>query len=149
DEAVNAWCLPGGKIGLTTGLFPSLQDETGLAMILSHNVAHALLRHGAERISDKLKPEVIGALLAAPLGSGDPSAQRTVLACYGGVPDGGPALPFDRAQESEADRLGLELMARAGFDPRQAIDVWKRLSSIGEGRAMDFLAIHPIHPGRV
>lgn len=149
DDAQDAWCLPGGKVALTTGLYPALEDETGIAFVMGHEVSHALLRHGAERVSQSLTPEAIGLLAAAPLGGGDPEKQRTLLGCYGAAANAGVLLPFGREHESEADRLGLELMARAGYDPRKAVEAWRRMEQRAGGAGPGFLATHPTHAARL
>ena len=145
DAAGEAWCLPGGKLAMTTGFFRTLRDDAETAFVLGHVIAHALQRHGAERLSGALEREEIGPLALAPLGATDPEKRRLVLGCYGvGMGIGAPGT-FDPRQESEADRLGLELMARAGYDPKQAVPAWKRIES---GGAPGFLLIHPSHPTR-
>src|ERR671931_266984 len=114
----NAFALPGGKVAVYTGIFPVAQSTGGLAVVLGHEIAHALARHGAERMSQGLVAEAGGTFLNAWLG-GSPSA-NTVLAAYGLGAQLGVLLPYSRTQESEADHIGLILMARAGYDPREA-----------------------------
>ena len=149
DETLNAWCMPGGKIAFYTGLFPALQDEAGMAFVMGHEISHALLRHGAERLSQQFAAEVIGSLSAALLGGNDPQKQKIVLGCYGVVAGVGVLLPFNREHETEADRLGQELMARAGYDPRQSLEVWKRMERLAGAGGPEFLSTHPSHVTRL
>ena len=121
-EMANAFAVPGGKVAVYTGIFPAARDETGLAVILGHEVAHALARHGAERMSRDQIVQLGGLGLSAALG-GNPQ----VLQAYGLGTSVGLVLPFSRSQELEADRIGLRLMAEAGYDPKASLDVWKRM----------------------
>ncbi len=149
DRTVNAWCMPGGKIAFYTGIFPALADEAGMAFVMGHEVSHALARHGAERISENMVVGGLGGLLAATLGGRDEKSQELVLAAYGVVTGVGIVLPHSRAHESEADALGLNLMARAGYDPRQAVEVWKRMAALGGGGTPEFLSTHPSDETRI
>ena len=142
DETVNAWALPGGKIAVYTGIFPILQDEAGLAFVMGHELSHALGRHGAERIS---RQGLVGGLLNVALGGQAEGAQEAVMAAFGIL----VSLPFGRSQESEADRLGLEIMARAGYDPRDAVEVWKRMAQANPNQPPEFLSTHPSHDTRI
>jgi predicted Zn-dependent protease len=149
DKTLNAWCLPGGKIAFYTGIFPVLQDEAGMAFVMGHEIAHALLRHGAERLSEGLLVGGVGALLGATLGRRDESTRQGVLAAYGVLAQVGFMLPHSRAHETEADREGLKLMARAGYDPRQAVEVWRRMQKMSGGGPPEFLSTHPSHETRI
>ena len=143
----NAFCLPGGKVAVYSGIFPIAQDTNGLAVVLGHEIAHALARHGAERMSQGLAAEAGGTLLGAVLGS-SPSA-NAVLAAYGAGAQVGVLLPFSRTQESEADHIGLILMARAGYDPHGALAFWQRMErAAGGGSPPEFLSTHPSHGTR-
>ncbi len=141
-EMANAFAVPGGKVAVYTGIFPAARDETGLAVILGHEVAHALARHGAERMSRDQIVQLGGLGLSAALG-GNPQ----VLQAYGLGTSVGLVLPFSRSQELEADRIGLRLMAEAGYDPRASLEVWKRMegkeSAKGQGAPPSFLSTHP------
>jgi metalloendopeptidase OMA1, mitochondrial len=123
---VNAFALPGGKVVVFTGLLKYTQNESGLATVLGHEVAHALQRHGVERMSRGILEQLaqLGTLAAAASGAVNPGAMQGLLSAYGI----GIALPFNRQQESEADFMGLRLMAQAGYDPREAIPFWERMS---------------------
>jgi len=143
----NAFCLPGGKVAVYSGIFPIAQDTNGLAVVLGHEIAHALARHGAERLSQGLAAQAGGSLLGTLLGS-SPSA-NAVLAAYGVGAQVGVLLPFSRTQESEADHIGLILMARAGYDPHGALAFWQRMErAAGGGSPPEYLSTHPSHGTR-
>ncbi len=140
-KTVNAFCLPGGKIGVYTGLLPIAKNEAGLAAILGHEVAHATARHAAERMSQ-------GLILQAGLTATDISLANSryrggILAALGVGAQFGVLLPYSRMHESEADRIGLEYMARAGYDPREAAALWDRMAAQGSAHPPEFLATHP------
>lgn len=149
DTMVNAWCMPGGKIAFYTGIFPALHDEAGMAFVMGHEVSHALLRHGAERISQNLAAEAVGGLLAAGVGGKSQQTQAIVLGAFGVAAGVGVLLPFSRKHESESDSLGLKLMAQAGYDPRAGVEVWKRMERMGGGGTPEFLSTHPSHETRI
>jgi predicted Zn-dependent protease len=149
DDAkqVNAFCLPGGKVAVYTGMFPVAKDTGGLAVVMGHEIAHAIARHGAERMSQATAAQAGGSLLGAWLG-GSPSSQA-ILAAYGLGAQVGVLLPYGRAQESEADHIGLILMARAGYDPTNAIAFWRRMEGRSRGQSPpEFLSTHPGHGTR-
>ena len=141
-EMVNAFCVPGGKVAVYTGIFPVARDEAGLAVVLGHEVAHALARHSGERISQS---QLIGAGLAIA-GAAGVNAQLLQLLGLGATV--GAILPFGRSQESEADHIGLVLMAKAGYDPRVALDVWERMERQGRKAPPEFLSTHPSYETR-
>jgi metalloendopeptidase OMA1, mitochondrial len=141
DETVNAFVLPGGKIGVYTGIFPIAQTEAGMAIILGHEAGHAIARHAAERISHHLGAQIVGNLLSAGF-AGSPYADM-VMAAFGLGAQVGVLLPYSRLQESEADRIGLVLAARAGYDPRAAPGVWQRMAALPGRRPPEFLSTHP------
>lgn len=149
-EMVNAFAVPGGKVAVYTGIFPAAKDEAGLAVVLGHEVAHALLRHPAERMSQGLLVQVLGAGLGVAL-SKNPAVANQVLQAYGIGTGVGVMLPFGRAQETEADRVGLILMAKAGYDPRVALEVWERMEKKDRGRQAppEYLSTHPGYETRV
>ena len=124
-ETVNAFAVPGGKVAVYTGIFGPARDEAGLAVVLGHEVAHALARHPAERMSQGLLLQLGGVGLGAALGR-NPAVANQVLQAYG-IVGGVGLLPFSRSQETEADHIGLILMAKAGYDPRVALDLWERM----------------------
>jgi predicted Zn-dependent protease len=148
-EIINAVCAPGGKVAVWTGIFPVAENEAGLAVILGHEVAHALARHGAERISQGMLAQVGAITLGAALSGTSNSTYQMAMAAYGLGIQFGVLLPFSRSHESEADRVGLLLAARAGYDPREAIKVWQRFSEIAPNRTPEFLSTHPSHETRI
>ena len=152
DEQVNAFALPGGKVAVFTGILPLTKTEGGLATVMAHEVAHALQRHGAERYSRGILEQIgqIGALAGAAAGGIDPGLAIGAMSAYGV----GVALPNSREQETEADFIGLQLMAKAGYDPREAVPFWERMSGcprkmIGkfcfrsQSSIPEFLSTHP------
>jgi Zn-dependent protease with chaperone function len=145
-ETVNAFAVPGGKVAVYTGIFGPARDEAGLAVVLGHEVAHALARHPAERMSQDMLVQLGGVGLGVALGN-NPAMANLLLQAYGI----GVALPFSRSQESEADHIGLILMAKAGYDPRVAIDLWERMEKKESGRSAppEFLSTHPGYETRV
>lgn len=149
DFTVNAWCMPGGKIAFYTGIYPMLKDEAGMAFVMGHEVSHALLRHGAERISQNMAAEAVSGLLAVGLGGKDRQKQALVLGAFGVAAGVGVLLPFSRKHESESDALGLKLMAQAGYDPRAGVEVWKRMEAAGGDGPPEFLSTHPSHTTRI
>jgi len=154
DEAdtANAFCLPGGKVGIYTGILTITKDETGLATVIGHEVAHAVARHGAERVSQGLLIEMGGKALDAALRTQAEQTRTLILQGYGLGSQVGVILPYSRTQELEADRLGLLYMARAGYDPRAAIDFWKRFSAYTRtkgGAPPEFLSTHPVDTRRI
>ncbi|HYX34740.1 MAG TPA: M48 family metallopeptidase [Oligoflexus sp.] len=146
DDQANAFCLPGGKVAVYTGLLPYAQNNAGLAAVLGHEVAHALLRHSAERMSQQLLQQ--GALSLVGLSFQNSQYRDLIAAALGIGSQFGISLPFSRLQETEADRLGLELMAKAGYDPREAVNLWNRMGENG-GRAPEILSTHPDPKSRV
>jgi predicted Zn-dependent protease len=147
DRKVNAFCLPGGKVAVYTGILPVAQDQAGLAVVLGHEIAHAVARHGAERMSQGKLAQLGGTALA--IGLGDSASSSAILAAYGLGTQYGVLLPYGRTQESEADHIGLLLMAQAGYDPRVAIDFWERMEHTSRGGSPEFLSTHPSHGTRI
>ncbi|ETX03242.1 MAG: hypothetical protein ETSY1_00795 [Candidatus Entotheonella factor] len=145
DQA-NAFALPGGKVAVYTGILKYTQTEAGLAVVMGHEVAHALARHGAERMSQSMLANTGLNALGAIAGVQNPGVMQAISLAYGV----GVELPFGRSQESEADRIGLVLMAKAGYDPREAIPFWQRMSAgKGEGGPPQFLSTHPSGETRI
>ncbi len=148
DKTVNAFALPGGKVGVYTGIFRVAETEAGLAAVLAHEVGHVMARHGAERLSQGLLAQFGAAAIQIGMAGKDPGVTRGVLEAYGLGATVGVLLPWGRTQESEADRIGLVLMARAGYDPHAALSLWERMQKTeGRQRAPEFLSTHP-GPGR-
>lgn len=145
DKTVNAWCMPGGKVAVYTGILPVTQTETGLAVVMGHEIAHAIARHGAERMSQGAVVELGGAAVGAVAGQYGGAA----MAAYGLGAQLGVMLPFSRSHEQEADTIGLMLMARAGYDPRGALAFWDRMEAqAGGASSSEFLSTHPSYGTR-
>lgn len=150
-KTVNAWCLPGGKVAVYTGILPLCRDDTGLAVVLGHEIAHALARHGAERMSEGLLAQFGGTALSVLVRDKPQQAQQLYAAAYGLGVQTGVMLPHSRAQESEADHIGLILMAKAGYDPRAALDFWSRMKAASPGQSgiERYLSDHPTDDKRI
>jgi predicted Zn-dependent protease len=149
DKTVNAWCMPGGKVVVYTGLLSVTQDETSLAVVLGHEIAHAVARHGNERMSQQLLTQAGGVALSVALSNKSAETQNMFMAAYGVGSTVGIILPYSRAHESEADKLGLVFMAMAGYNPQQAISFWQRMSKIGGSKPPELLSTHPSDETRI
>jgi len=151
DKQVNAFCLPGGKVAVYTGLLPVTRDDAGLAAVLGHEVAHAVARHGGERVSQGLLVKTGLAATQVALSNNDPRTVQAVTALLGAGATVGVLLPWGRAQESEADRLGLIYMAKAGYHPSAARDLWVRMGELSKGRRQppELLSTHPAPATRI
>jgi predicted Zn-dependent protease len=149
-KTINAFCMPGGRIAVYTGILPYTQDETGLAVVMGHEAAHALANHAGERMSQLLLVELGGVALQEALKKEKVTTQALALMAYGLGSQIGILLPYSRQHETEADRIGLTLMARAGYDPRQAPAFWERMARAGDGkRAPVWLSTHPVPAQRI
>lgn len=148
-QTVNAWCLPGGKIGVYTGIYPVMADENGLAIVLGHEIMHAVLRHGGERVSQGMIAELGIGVVSTVLGGGDPAKTRLAYSLIGLGTQLGILLPFSRTHETEADEFGLYLAALAGYDPRAGVEVWERMEKLGGAGPPEFLSTHPSHGTRI
>lgn len=150
DKAVNAWCMPGGKIVVYTGILPVTQNEAGLATVMGHEVAHALANHGAQRMSAS-QLQQLGALGVAVATSKQSEERQQMWQQYYGIGSNvGVMLPFSRGHETEADEIGLTLMAIAGYNPDNAIAFWQRMSAkSGGGAPPEFLSTHPSDATRI
>lgn len=143
-KTVNAWVMPGGKAAVYSGILLYTQDDTGLAVVLGHEVGHAIAGHGNERMSQGLLAQLGGMALAVALSQKPQQTQSLFMTAYGAGVSVGFLLPYSRLEESEADHIGLILMARAGYDPRQAIPLWERMAKQeGRQQQLDFLSTHP------
>ena len=149
DDAVNAWCMPGGKIVVYTGILPVTQTEQGLAVALGHEISHALLNHVQQRISADLLRELGAQGLSLLIADRSVEIQAILKTVYdvGSVLFG--TLPFSRRQESETDRYGLTLMAIAGYNPDEAVLFWERMAAVGDGNTFEFLSTHPSSAARI
>lgn len=146
---VNAWCMPGGKVVVYTGILPITKDETGLAVVMGHEIAHAVAQHGGERMSQGLLQQLGGVALSVALQNKPQETQDLFMTAYGVGTTVGVMLPFSRTQESEADRLGLIFMAMAGYNPTSAIDFWTRMAAQSGGNPPEFLSTHPSDATRI
>ncbi len=148
NKSANAFALPGGKIGVYTGMLNVAQTQNQLAAVIAHEVAHVLARHANERASTQFATQTGLDLLGVLTGT--PSASKNALLAVLGVgAQVGVILPFDRAQESEADLLGLDIMAAAGFDPRESIQLWLNMDAQGKAAPPEFISTHPSHQTRM
>jgi len=144
SKEVNAWCMPGGKVVVYSGLLPIAGDEAGLAVVMSHEIAHAIAKHGNERMSQALLAQLGGVALSTALESYPEQTQALWMAAFGAGAQVGILLPYSRLQESEADRLGLIFMAMAGYDPNEAPRFWSRMTAEKGGAAPpELLSTHP------
>ena len=148
-KVVNAWCMPGGKVAVYTGILPIVKDETGLAVVMGHEIAHAIAKHGNERMSEGLLVQLGGVGLSVALGTQPGATHDLFMQAYGVTTGVGIMLPHSRLQESEADHIGLIVMAKAGYDPREAIPFWKRMNEHGGSRPPEFLSTHPAPESRI
>ena len=150
DPNINAWCMPGGKVVVYTGILPVTQNEAGLAVVLGHEIAHAFAKHGAERMSQGLVVELGGAALSVALKDKPEQTKNLFMQSYGIGTQVGILLPYNRVQESEADHLGLIFMAMAGYNPQEAISFWQRMAAQKKGaQTPEFLSTHPADETRI
>ncbi len=152
SKEANAFCLPGGKVGIYTGILQITQTEAGLATVMGHEVAHAVAHHGASRMSEQIVAQLGGQILTG-LSPNDPKTQALISTAYGAGTTVGVLLPHSRRDESEADELGLRYMARAGYNPQEAVSFWERFSAYnqknGGGAQIAFLSTHPVDSTRI
>jgi predicted Zn-dependent protease len=151
DDTPNAFCLPGGKVGIFSGILKYTKDEAGLATVISHEVAHALARHSGERMSQGMVAQLGSLALGAAMAGQSPYAASAAQQAYGLGANIGVLLPYNRKQESEADEVGLILMAKAGYDPAAAVGFWQRMveGTKGKGKPPQFLSTHPTDDRRI
>lgn len=150
DNAANAWCMPGGKIVVYTGLLPITQNEAALAAVMGHEVSHALLYHGNERMSQGLIQQLGGVALAVAVSDKPAATQNLFMSAYGVGSQVGVLLPFSRKHELEADEWGLIFTAMAGYNPREAVALWQRMEKASSGqKPPEFLSTHPSEGRRI
>lgn len=149
DAQQNAFCLPGGKIVVYTGIIPIAQTEPALATVVGHEMAHATSRHGAQRVLQQNLTQTALTGIAVSLSDMDYGKQRAVMGALGAGAKFGVLMPFSRKHESEADEIGLMYMARAGYDPRESIQFWQRMERAGGGQPPEFMSTHPSHGTRI
>ena len=148
DPTVNAWCMPGGKVVVYTGILPVTKDEKSLAVVMGHEIAHAVARHGNERMSQGLAVQLGGLALSVALSEHAPETQNLFLQSYG-IGSNLGMLAYSRNHESEADKLGLVFMAMAGYDPQSSIGFWERMSEQGGQAPPQLLSTHPSDATRI
>lgn len=149
NKEINAWCMPGGKVVVYSGILPLTQNENGLAVVLGHEIAHAIAEHGNERMSQGLITELGGLALSEAVKNKPQQTQALWMAAFGVGAQVGVLLPYSRLHESEADHLGLIFMAMAGYDPNGAIPFWQRMSQQGGSKPPEFLSTHPSDASRI
>jgi predicted Zn-dependent protease len=149
SQQVNAFCLPGGKMVVYTGILPVAQNDASLATVLGHEMAHATSRHGAQRVLQQNLTQVAMAGVAGSLSDMDYQQQRAIMGAIGAGAQYGVLMPFSRNHESEADHIGLLYMARSGFDPRESINFWQRMEQASQGAPPEFMSSHPSHGTRI
>jgi len=150
SEEKNAWAMPGGKVVVYEGILPITRDEAGLAVVMGHEIAHAIAKHGNERMSQGLIAQMGGMALSKALEEKPGKTRQLWMTVFGVGAQFGVMLPFSRLQETEADHLGLIFMAIAGYDPDEAVEVWKRMAQMKEGQTPPkFLSTHPTNETRI
>lgn len=143
SKDINAWCMPGGKVVVYTGLLPVTQNEAALAVVMGHEIAHSVARHGNERMSQAMVQQLGGMALQVALAQKPQETQNLFMTAYGIGSTVGAVLPWSRQQETEADQYGLIFSTIAGYDPREAIPFWQRMAAAGGGKPPEFLSTHP------
>lgn len=149
SKQANAFCLPGGKVVVYTGILPIAGSEAGLATVLGHEIAHATSRHGAQRVLESSLAQTAMTGVQFSTGNMDPRDRAQLLALLGAGAQVGVLLPFSRKHETEADEIGLMYMARAGYDPEESIRFWQRMAEAGGGQPPEFVSTHPSHGTRI
>jgi predicted Zn-dependent protease len=150
DKNVNAWCMPGGKIVVYTGLLPVTQNEAALAVVMGHEITHALAKHGNERMSQGMIQQLGGVALAVAIADKPAETQNLFMTAYGVGSTVGGVLPFSRKHELEADKFGLIYAAMAGYNPQEAIPLWERMEKMSSGqKPPEFMSTHPTEQSRI
>lgn len=149
SKEANAWCMPGGKVVVYTGLLPITQNETALAIVVGHEIAHAIALHGSERMSQAMMQQLGGMALEIAISQKPEETKNLFMQAYGIGSTLGAVLPWSRQQETEADQYGLMFAAMAGYDPQEAIPFWQRMSEAGGTKPPEFLSTHPSDETRI
>ena len=149
SDQANAWCMPGGKVAFYTGILPICRDDTGVAVVMGHEIAHAVARHGGERMSQQLAVQMGGMALSEAVKNEPETTQAIYMSVFAVGAQFGALLPYSRTHESEADHLGLIFMAMAGYDPREAPKFWQRMSAGAGGKPPEFMSTHPSDETRI
>ncbi len=148
-NVVNAFCMPGGKIAVYTGILPLTKTDDDLAVVMSHEVSHALAQHGNERMSQQLLVGIGSSVLNKVIENNSPEVKDAYNTIYGVGTTFGVMLPYSRLHETEADKIGLILMAKAGYNPQAATGFWERMSKLGQSKPPEFLSTHPSDETRI
>ena len=150
SKEINAWCMPGGKIVVYSGILPITKDDAGLATVMGHEVSHALANHGQQRMSAGMLQQLGAVGVAAATGNKSQETQQIAMTAYGATTEIGGMLPFSRSHETEADKIGLTLMAIAGYNPEQAVTFWSRMAAASGGnKPAEFMSTHPSDETRI
>lgn len=149
SDQANAWCMPGGKVAFYTGILPICRDDAGVAVVMGHEVAHAVARHGGERMSQQMAVQLGGVALSEAVKNKPEQTQAIYMTAFAVGAQYGALLPYSRTHESEADRLGLIFMAMAGYDPREAPRFWERMGAGGGASPPEFMSTHPSDETRI
>jgi predicted Zn-dependent protease len=149
DKTPNAWCMPGGKVVFYTGILPLTQNEEGLAVVMGHEIAHAVAKHGNERMSHQMGVQLGGAALSVALQEKPEQTQQIYMSVFGLGAQYGFMLPYSRTHEKEADKLGVIFMALAGYHPQAAVPFWERMAAMGGPKPPEFLSTHPADETRI
>jgi predicted Zn-dependent protease len=149
SDQVNAWCMPGGKVAFYTGILPICADEKGIAVVMGHEVAHAIAGHGSERMSQQVLAQLGQQVITAATVEESDELRSIYLTAFGAAAQLGVLLPFSRKHESEADQMGLIFMALAGYDPREAPEFWRRMAAQGGEKPPEFMSTHPSDQRRI
>ncbi len=149
DKQVNAFCMPGGKVAVFDGILPITKDETGLAVVMGHEIAHAIAKHSAERLSQQLLVQYGGSLASLLVSKKSEIARAGVNSLYGLGAQYGVMLPYSRKHEYEADQMGLIFLAIAGYDPSKAVEFWERMAANSTNNAAEFMSTHPSDANRI
>lgn len=149
SDQLNAWCLPGGQIAFYEGIMPVCEDENGVAVVMGHEIAHAIAQHGNERMSQQLLIQMGGVALSEALKNEKEQTMQLAMLAFGVGTTLGVQLPYSRTHESEADEMGLYFMAMAGYNPLEAPEFWQRMEARGEERPPEFLSTHPDPKNRI
>jgi predicted Zn-dependent protease len=149
SKELNAWCMPGGQIAFYEGIMPVCEDDNGIAVVMGHEIAHAVAQHGNERMSQQLVVQMGGVALSEALQTQKETTQQLALLAFGVGTQLGVELPYSRTHESEADELGLYFMAMAGYNPQTASAFWERMQALGSTSPPEFLSTHPAPANRI
>ena len=149
SDQVNAWCMPGGKVAFYTGILPICQDEDGVAVVMGHEIAHAIAEHGGERMSHQLAMAMGGMALDQAMKNEPEKTRQLYMGAFAVGAHYGAMLPYSRKHESEADHMGLNMMAMAGYDPRKAPAFWERMAAAGGAAPPEFMSTHPSDETRI